>query len=57
MRRLLLVAAVAGGTFALPAAPASATHCDVEYKNVCVSVCLTADKAYHLATGEHLACA
>ena len=56
MRRLLLATALVAASFAT-AAPATATHCEVEYKNICVSVCLTADKAYHLATGEHLACA
>ncbi|HVF04061.1 MAG TPA: hypothetical protein VNA20_04410 [Frankiaceae bacterium] len=56
MRRLLLAATLVAAGFATTT-PASATHCEVEYKKICVSVCLTADVVYHAATGEHLACA
>ena len=56
MRRVLLTGAIAAAAF-VPAAPASATHCEVEYKNICVSVCLTADAVYYTVTGEHLGCA
>lgn len=56
MPRLLLAAAIVAAGFATTT-PASATHCDVEYKKYCVSVCLTTDVVYHAVTGEHLACA
>ena len=56
MRRVLFTTLLAGAAFA-PLAPASATHCEFEYKDVKVCVCLTVNAVYHEVTGENLGCA
>lgn len=56
MRRLLVVPALlVAATFA--PAPASATHCEIEYKDIHVCVCLTVADVVRDVTGEQLHCA
>lgn len=56
MRRLLFATVLAAAASA-PLAPASATHCEIEYKDVHVCVCLTAAQVVRDVTGEQLHCA
>ena len=56
MRRLIL-AALAGAAAFAPLTPASATHCEFEYKDIHVCVCLTAAGVYREVTGDQLHCA